>query len=198
MTKHAILTLLACIVFTGCSKDSDGIDEQEIILSGYRMDKDGSMEADVFRFVFFPYSNISYATSKNPTRCSTYEDYIRLEEDDIYTGLIDKNQFPGINSQEGEVVPAPLVFIDDQTIKNGSMQIKLPVGRYSVFAFRHERGTDKRIWNKYGSAELNLTSGNEPLNVKCILPVDYTFFGRSMDTDFSLLGKEEWLILPGR
>ena len=188
MEKYLISLLLACVVFTGCSNsDLDIIPEQDVLLSGFRMDENGNMEAEDFRFLFFA-DDFSCITSTNPQNCQSYKEYIQLEEETVYANLMANEYYVSVS--DGVKKEPLFVFVNNRNVNWGQTFVKLPIGHYTVFAFRHKIDDDKRIWNKYGCSRVVISENSEPQIVKCILPVDYTFVGRSWRTDHSLRGDD--------
>lgn len=194
-TKHLISLLLTCAVLAGCSNsDSEVIPEQDVLLSGFRMEENGEMIADEFRFMFFA-NDFPYMTSMDPQLCQSYEEYVQLEEDVIYAELMENKFTVGAANEPNPVweTKEPLfTFVNDPDVNWGSILVKLPVGHYSVFALRHKKDGDKRIWNKYGCKHIVISKSKNPQIIKCVLPVDYTFTGRSCGTDYSLGGQDDW------
>jgi hypothetical protein len=175
--KKILLLTFSLLALAGCGKsdDSDKKTEQELWLDGY-IGQYGDKDPEAISFLFFPAGNgEKYITEAHqlPGELSYYE-YLQLQEDPIYTRLIDKQS---IERTDGVIVKATHVVTDYNILSAETTSTTLPVGKYFIVALRFERGYDRHIWNKYTTLEYNLEPRYNPQALSCVISVDFSTYG---------------------
>jgi hypothetical protein len=177
-TSIKYLAIFAAILFTGCSKDNDqeNSELQTLWVNGYTVDTPNSeKQANMVTFLFFPANNGEvYKTKNQKLSSSTYYDYIKNEEDEIYKMLIDGGK---AYLEDGTAV-APVAKITDSNHLTGKqVELSIPTGKYYVYAFYYERGTHRSYWNKYAAKYYTLENSNNPRTLTVVIPSDFTQIG---------------------
>lgn len=172
--------LMLCLValITGCSDkedDNSNKSEQELWLNGYTTTSSSDhadKEANKIRFLFFKADQVINFDGKTlNTGFDSYYEYTKLQEDPIYTKLIDEGK---LLLKDGSTI---LPTFDTQTSTNKTKEVVLPVGKYFVVAFYYERGYRRDFWNKYATKFYELESRYNPQTLTVVIPVDYTQYG---------------------
>lgn len=176
--KHLLLLYLAILV-VGCSSKEDDYsnkNQQEVWINGYTTTSSSEYadkKADIIRFLFFNPEQASAFEGKTfDTGFDSYYQYTQLQEDPIYTMLIDENR---LLLKDGTTI-SPIY--EAESSKDETKEITLPVGKYFVVAFHYERGFRRDFWNKYTTQMYELESRYNPQTLTVVIPINYTQYGR--------------------
>lgn len=174
-----LFMLCLAIFIAGCSdKESDYSDktQQEIWINGYTTTSssvNSDKETNIIRFLFFDSEKASTFDGQTfNTGFDSYYQYTQLQEDPIYTMLIDESR---LLLKDGSTI-SPIYEIESS--KDETKEITLPVGKYFIVAFYYDRGFRRDFWNKYATKLYSLEGRYNPQTLTVVIPVDYTQYGR--------------------
>jgi hypothetical protein len=177
--KKLLLFFMLIPLFISCSDKEDDYSqkkEQELWLNGYtQWVSKGDVEPNVIRFLFFSANNNEEFEIKNyPSGATSYYEYTKLEEDAIYTQLLEKGE---LKLKSGESVKSIGDFKDFYSVDKKQLEVKLPVGKYFVVAFYYDRGVRRDYWNKYATTYYTLESRYNPQSLTVVIPGYYNQCG---------------------
>lgn len=176
--KNVVFLCLAILV-VGCSTKEDDYSnktQQEVWINGYTTTSSSEYadkQTNIIRFLFFDPDKASTFDGKTfNTGFDSYYQYTKLQEDPIYTMLIDESR---LLLKDGSTI-SPIYEVE--SFKDETKEITLPVGKYFVVAFYYERGYRRDFWNKYTTQMYELKSRYNPQTLTVVIPINYTQYGR--------------------
>lgn len=176
--KNVVFLCLAILV-VGCSTKEDDYSnktQQEVWINGYTTTSSSEYadkQTNIIRFLFFDPDKASTFDGKTfNTSFDSYYQYTKLQEDPIYTMLIDESR---LLLKDGSTI-SPIYEVESS--KDETKEITLPVGKYFVVAFYYERGYRRDFWNKYTTQMYELKSRYNPQTLTVVIPINYTQYGR--------------------
>lgn len=175
MKKILFLLAIAVTTLTGCGKEDEGKTEQEVWLSGYhRQFAISDDEIDQILFLFFKSADVKeFVPITKKSNVDSHYGYTKLEEDPIYTNLINNKELLLPSGKTIKPVEYFLTaFKSDQPMETAT----LPLGDYFVVALQ---SVPNRMyyWNKYACCTFTVYDRYNPLYLSVTIPGDITQYG---------------------